>query len=143
MAGSRTIYYDSEGNRKVFIGDPRKAPKSATKRKKSVRKTKQPLPSKSPARKRKDLDLDSLKKRKKFLPKPIKQIRVEGISQQPAKKFLPRPSKPVNPIDDKFYPKGSGEFPKIKNTYGPDRTSQKGVSKLALKGGGRAYGRNS
>jgi len=136
MAGSRTIYYDSEGNRKVFIGDPRKAPKSATKRKKSVRR------KEIPSRKAKDLDLLK-QKRKKFLPKPIKQIRVEGISQQPAKKFLPRPSKPVNPIDDKFYPKGSGEFPKIKNTYGPDRTSQKGVSKLALKGGGRAYGRNS
>ena len=136
MAGSRTIYYDSEGNRKVFIGDPRKAPKSATKRKKSVRR------KEIPSRKAKDLDLLK-QKRKKFLPKPIKQIRVEGISQQPAKKFLPRPSKPVNPIDDKFYPKESGEFPKIKNTYGPDRTSQKGVSKLAFKGGGRAYGRNS
>ena len=138
MAGSRTIYYDSEGNRKVFIGDPRKAPKSAPKKKKAVRR------EKIPSRKAKDLTKLILEQeRKKFLPRPSKQIRVEGISQQPAKKFLPRPSKPVNPIDDKFYPKGSGEFPKIKNTYGPDRTSQKGVSKLALKGGGRAYGRNS
>ena len=138
MAASRTIYYDSEGNRKVFIGDPRKAPKSAPKKKKAVRR------EKIPSRKAKDLTKLILEQeRKKFLPRPSKQIRVEGISQQPAKKFLPRPSKPVNPIDDKFYPKGSGEFPKIKNTYGPDRTSQKGVSKLALKGGGRAYGRNS
>ena len=138
MAASRTIYYDSEGNRKIFIGDPRKAPKSATKKKKAVRR------EKIPSRKVKDLDLDLLKqKRKKFLPKPKKSIRVEGLSPEPPKKFLPKPSKPVNPIDDKFYPKGSGEFPKIKNTYGPDRTSQKGVSKLALKGGGRAYGRNS
>ena len=117
MAASKTIYYDSEGNKKIFIGDPRKAPKSAPKNKKE--------------------------KRKKFLPKPKKPIKVEGLSPEPPKKFLPKPSKPVNPIDDKFYPKGSGEFPKIKNTYGPDRTSQKGVSKLALKGGGRAYGRNS
>jgi len=139
MAASKTIYYDSEGNRKVFIGDPRKAPKSATKKKKSVRKATQPLPSKSPARKRKDLylDLDSLKKRKKFLPKPIKQIRVEGLSPEPAKKILPRPSKPIK-VEGL-----SPEPPKIKNTYGPDRTSQKGVSKLALRGGGRAYGRNS
>ena len=109
---------------------------AAPKKKKAVRR------EKIPSRKVKDLDLLK-QKRKKFLPKPKKSIRVEGLSPEPPKKFLPKPSKPVNPIDDKFYPKGSGEFPKIKNTYGPDRTSQKGVSKLALKGGGRAYGRNS
>jgi len=111
MAASKTIYYDSEGNKKIFIGDPRKAPKSAPKNKKE--------------------------KRKKFLPKPIKPIRVEGISPEPPKKFLPRPIKPIK-VEGL-----SPEPPKIKNTYGPDRTSQKGVSKLALKGGGRAYGRNS
>ena len=136
MAASKTIYYDSEGNRKIFIGDPRKAPKSAPKKKKAVRR------EKIPSRKAKDLDLLK-QKRKKFLPKPIKQIRVEGMPPEPPKKFLPKPSTPVNRMDDKFYPKKSGEFPKIKNTYGPDRTLQKGVSKLALKGGGRAYGRNS
>ena len=130
MAGSRTIYYDSEGNRKVFIGDPRKAPKSAPKKKKAVRR------EKIPSRKAKDLDLLK-QKRKKFLPGPSKPIRVEGISPEPAKKFLPKPSKPIK-VEGL-----SPEPPKIKNTYGPDRTSQKGVSKLALKGGGRAYGRNS
>ena len=132
MAASRTIYYDSEGNRKVFIGDPRKAPKSAPKKKKAVRR------EKIPSRKAKDLTKLILEQeRKKFLPRPSKQIRVEGISQQPAKKFLPKPSKPIK-VEGL-----SPEPPKIKNTYGPDRTSQKGVSKLALKGGGRAYGRNS
>ena len=128
MAASRTIYYDSEGNRKVFIGDPRKAPKSAPKKKKAVRR------EKIPSRKAKDL---LKQKRKKFLPRPSKPIRVEGISPEPVKKLLPKPSKPIK-VEGL-----SPEPPKIKNTYGPDRTSQKGVSKLALKGGGRAYGRNS
>ena len=114
MAGSRTIYYDSEGNRKVFIGDPRKAPKSARKNKKVVGRKKLIPPIKKKLLK--DLDLLKEQRRKKFLPRPSKPIRVEGISPEPSK---------------------------IKNTYGPDKTSQKGVSKLAFKGGGRAYGRNS
>jgi hypothetical protein len=28
MAATRTVYYDSEGNRKVYIGNPKNAPKS-------------------------------------------------------------------------------------------------------------------
>jgi len=135
MAGSRTIYYDSEGNRKVFIGDPRKAPKSARKNKKVVGRKKLIPPIKKKLLK--DLDLLKEQRRKKFLPRPSKPIRVEGISPEPAKKFLPKPIKPIE-VEGL-----SPEPPKIKNTYGPDRTSQKGVSKLALKGGGRAYGRNS
>ena len=91
---------------------------------------------KIPSRKAKDLDFLK-EKRKKFLPRPSKPIRVEGISPEPVKKLLPKPSKPIK-VEGL-----SPEPSKIKNTYGPDRTSQKGVSKLALKGGGRAYGRNS
>jgi|11_taG_2_1085331.scaffolds.fasta_scaffold23397_2 hypothetical protein len=28
MAASRVVYYDKDGNKKIFIGDPRKAPKT-------------------------------------------------------------------------------------------------------------------
>ena len=142
MAASRTIYYDSEGNRKVFIGDPRKAPKSATRKKKAVRRQ----DKKPPLKKKEDLDLLKQQRRKEFLLKPSIQDKkpplkkredLDLLKQQRRKKFLPRPSKPIRVEGI------SPEPSKIKNTYGPDKTSQKGVSKLALKGGGRAYGRNS
>ena len=88
MPGSKITYYDKDGNRKIFIGNPKnfKLPKG------SLKEPSEPKPGRERQKRLDELDP----------PKPIK----------------------------------GGGFPKIGKP-----TPFK--NKLALKGGGRAYGRNS
>ena len=130
MAASKTIYYDSEGNRKIFIGDPRKAPKSAPKKKKAVRREK------------------------------IKKFEIKFKKPEPAKKTKPQPRmpEPISPTRRKMLDKQKQDQMVKQNltqdyayTGTPGAIAEPaGVTipaskkpKLALRGGGRAYGRNS
>jgi len=109
MAASRVVYYDNKGNKKVFIGNPKNAPRNYGKKKqlKPFSKTQFPETYISGPRKR---------------PKPQTQrtqvVPREDLSQK-------RKVKPPPP-----------EYLKRKRKS-PPRT------KLAFKGGGRAYGKNS
>jgi len=133
MAASRTIYYDSEGNRKIFIGDPRKAPKSATKKKKVAgRKKPPPQPEKPKLSKRIGEMGDRRKKFRRKLTVPESKKPVFGDVTQGFKDTI------QSVIDE-------GGSPKLTTTEAiVDRSIDKlNKPKLALRGGGRAYGKNS
>ena len=49
MPGQRIVYYDADGNRKVYIGDPRKFRKPPMKKRKQGMRKKQNIISKPPA----------------------------------------------------------------------------------------------
>ena len=128
MAASRTIYYDSEGNRKIFIGDPRKVPKSATKkkkvagRKKFEKKFTVPKPQKPTAA------------GVKPMAEPISPTRRKMLDKQKQDQMVKQ-----NLTQDYAYTGTPGAIAEPAGVTIP--ASKK--PKLALRGGGRAYGRNS
>mgnify|MGYP003120634421 CR=1 FL=1 len=54
MPGQKIVYYDSDGNRKVYIGDPRKFKKPRMNKKKEGMRKKQEIITKPPASMMKD-----------------------------------------------------------------------------------------
>ena len=113
MAASRKVYYDKDGNKKVFIGNPKNAPRNYGKKKQLKPFSKKQFPETYiPGR-----DREKLKEKLKLKP---------GRTRGEPRDFIPKGQlKPPPP-----------EYFKQKRKYSP-RT------KLALKGGGRAYGKNS
>jgi len=119
MVASKIVYYDKNGNKKIFIGNPKnfKLPK------------------------------DSLKERPPSVLKPGRERGVPtkftpklktGELKPPPPEYFKRKGQKQKRLDELDPPKPikGGGFPKIGKP-----TPFK--NKLALKGGGRAYGRNS
>jgi len=119
MAASRVVYYDIKGNKKVFIGDPTKAPrnygKPETERQKEIKK------NKSLRQKREEAEAFARNYDKK------KQLTPFSKTQFP----------------EKYIKKEMGPRPELKLEPPPPLNVGAKKPKLALKGGGRAYGRNS
>ena len=135
MAASRKIYYDKDGNKKVFIGDPTKAPrnygKPETERQKEIKK------NKSLRQKREEAEAFARNYDKKKQLKPFSKTQFP--EKYIEKEMGLRPE--LKPGREQVAP--TKRTPRAKPPPPSNVGAKREKLKLALKGGGRAYGRNS